>query len=241
MRILPGLALLTLVAACASPTVPDSGAPQSLPDGAVAVPADNQPLSAMIEGSSVESQPLDAVPASSAPIQANGLSDEQSFDAVSSRVSIEGDAARLEQYRQSYQQVQPTAVPERPKGSSVSVVQYALSTTNAVGQSIYTRSSLSGAKRAARNCARYSSADFAQIAFLEAGGPKRDKHGIDPDGDGFACGWNPAPFRAARGGAVSKPVVEDSGVSAADLQALGIQTGSSAQPLPPADLNISTE
>ena len=40
-----------------------------------------------------------------------------------------------------------------------------------------------------------------QEAFLDAGGPKRDPHALDPDGDGFACAWDPRPFRAARGGA----------------------------------------
>ena len=36
------------------------------------------------------------------------------------------------------------------------------------------------------------------LQFLAAGGPERDRKGIDPDGDGFACGFNPAPFRAAK-------------------------------------------
>ena len=37
----------------------------------------------------------------------------------------------------------------------------------------------------------------AQIDFLAKGGPERDRLGVDPDGDGYACAWNPAPFRAA--------------------------------------------
>ena len=37
----------------------------------------------------------------------------------------------------------------------------------------------------------------AQEAFLKAGGPERDRYGLDPDGDGFACRWDPTPFRAA--------------------------------------------
>ena len=37
----------------------------------------------------------------------------------------------------------------------------------------------------------------AQQAFLEAGGPERDRKGLDPDGDGYACAWDPTPFRAA--------------------------------------------
>jgi hypothetical protein len=30
-----------------------------------------------------------------------------------------------------------------------------------------------------------------------AGGPRRDPLGLDPDGDGFACAWDPTPFRTA--------------------------------------------
>jgi hypothetical protein len=48
-----------------------------------------------------------------------------------------------------------------------------------------------------RNCAQFRSHDEAQEAFLAAGGPERDRLNIDPDGDGYACGWDPAPIRAA--------------------------------------------
>ncbi len=48
-----------------------------------------------------------------------------------------------------------------------------------------------------RNCAKYGSPDLAQMAFLSKGGPKRDRMGLDPDGDGYACSWDPAPFRQA--------------------------------------------
>jgi hypothetical protein len=33
---------------------------------------------------------------------------------------------------------------------------------------------------------------------LSNGGPERDRLGLDPDGDGFACYWDPTPFRLAR-------------------------------------------
>jgi hypothetical protein len=39
--------------------------------------------------------------------------------------------------------------------------------------------------------------DLAQEAFLSEGGPERDRLGVDPDGDGFACRWDPTPFRRA--------------------------------------------
>jgi hypothetical protein len=82
------------------------------------------------------------------------------------------------------------------------VVSYALSTTNAVGQKLYRRSIFALPALAARNCAEYPSDDAAQEAFLAAGGPERDRLNLDPDGDGFACNWDPAPYRrlAARSG-----------------------------------------
>lgn len=231
MRITLGLAFLGLMAGCVAP-LPESRAPESL---------SGQPLSALGEDSSVDAAPTAASEAAT-------ISDEQDFAAVSSRESIESDAARLEGYRANYQQVQPEAVPNRPSGNTTSIVQYALSTTNSVGQPLYQRSSLSGEARARRNCSRYTSADFAQIAFLESGGPKRDQYGIDPDGDGFACAWDPAPFRAARG--VEVPTATTEGVSSAELESIGITTEPTAPatpaptqpvPLPGETLNISTE
>lgn len=123
------------------------------------------------------------------------ISDEQNFAAVSDRQTIESDAARLRAQRQAYQVVQPTAVPQRTGTEGPNIVQFALSTRNAVGQKVYSRSALQRGARYQRNCANYASADLAQEDFLRSGGPERDKLGIDPDGDGFACNWDPTPFR----------------------------------------------
>ncbi|SMX32539.1 hypothetical protein [Actibacterium lipolyticum] len=129
-----------------------------------------------------------------------GISDEQDFSAVSSRETIQSDRQRLEQQRAQYEFIEPTAVPTRTGSTGPNVVDYALSTTNVVGQKVYRRSGLVSAASMARNCAKYPSSDQAQIAFLEAGGPERDRKGLDPDGDGFACYWDPAPFRLAVNG-----------------------------------------
>ncbi|SLN57120.1 hypothetical protein PSA7680_02986 [Pseudoruegeria aquimaris] len=91
-------------------------------------------------------------------------------------------------------------LPETNSDGSPNVVAYALNTTNSVGQSLYPRDGSVSAERLQRNCAKYGTSDQAQAAFLKAGGPQKDRYDIDPDGDGFACYWNPAPFRAARGG-----------------------------------------
>ncbi|WP_291728713.1 hypothetical protein [Leisingera sp. F5] len=143
--------------------------------------------------------PLQASPSNPAPQPGgNGsISDENDFQAVSSRQSIESDAARLERQRAQYQQVQPVAVPQRTDGASPNIVRYALSTSNPKGARLYSRAGINLQARSKRNCAEFASPDQAQTAFLEAGGPQRDRKALDPDGDGFACGWDPAPYRLA--------------------------------------------
>lgn len=128
-----------------------------------------------------------------------GISNNQDFESVTERVSIEADRERLQALRDSYEVVRPTAVPRRPGDTGPNIVEYALSTTNRVGQPIYRRAPMP-VSQYRRNCARYDSPDQAQQAFLDRGGPREDRLGIDPDGDGFACGWNPEPFRKARRG-----------------------------------------
>ncbi|MFY0309590.1 hypothetical protein ACFMBG_06800 [Leisingera sp. D0M16] len=143
--------------------------------------------------------PLQASPSNPAP-QPGGsarISDENDFQAVSARQSIESDAARLERQRAQYQQVQPVAVPQRTEDAGPNIVRYALSTSNPKGVRIYSRSGINLKARNQRNCAEFASPDQAQVAFLETGGPERDRKALDPDGDGFACGWDPAPYRLA--------------------------------------------
>jgi hypothetical protein len=126
-----------------------------------------------------------------------GISDEQDFNAVSTRETIESDAQRIAQNRAQYVVIEPTALPERTgSGSGPSIVEYAITTTNAVGQPLYRRSAVRLTSPEAA-CKRYRSPDLAQEAFLKAGGPNRDLKGLDPDGDGFACAWDPGPFRTA--------------------------------------------
>ena len=152
-------------------------------------------------GSAAPSQTVAAAPAVSASVPANnpGISDEQSFAAVKARESIESDAERLARQRAAYQVIQPEAVPERSGAERPNIVQYALSTTNRLGQPVYTRGGLFQERRFRTACLKYPSSDLAQEAFLASGGPQTDKLGVDPDGDGFACAWDPAPFRAAKG------------------------------------------
>lgn len=125
-----------------------------------------------------------------------GVSDEQDFGAVSSRESIESDKARIAANRAQYVVIQPGALPTRPGDTGPNIAEYAIATTNPVGVALYNRPSfyLVNVKTA---CTKFTSSDLAQQAFLAAGGPHKDPKGLDPDGDGFACDWDPRPFRAA--------------------------------------------
>lgn len=146
--------------------------------------------------------PLDASPSNAAPPLRNNpdISDEQDFDAVSGRRGIEGDAARLAQARAQYRLVTPQALPERRDDGRLTPVEFALSTSHPLGQRVWRRSGFTSADRARRNCGNYATPDRAQADFLANGGPERDRLGLDPDGDGFVCGWDPAPFRRAVNG-----------------------------------------
>lgn len=67
----------------------------------------------------------------------------------------------------------PVVVTARPLGAPV--------------QPLYARSVTSN------GCAAFASSAAAQRAFESQGGPQRDPQGLDPDGDGRACGWTGKP------------------------------------------------
>ena len=142
--------------------------------------------------------PLNASASNPAPAVVNtaGISAENDFGAVSGQRSIESDAQRIASNAAQYEVVQPQALPSRTSGGP-NIVAYALQNQHPRGQAVYSRGILASQGRAARNCAKFASADQAQIAFLSRGGPVSDRSGLDPDGDGYACGWDPAPFRNA--------------------------------------------
>jgi hypothetical protein len=124
------------------------------------------------------------------------ISDEQSFDAVAGRESIESDADRRARQAAAYQQIQATALPDRSGNAGPNIVQYALLAPNDRGEPVFDRTGFSTEARFQRNCSGYRTPDDAQRDFISRGGPQRDRLGLDPDGDGFACGWDPQAFRA---------------------------------------------
>jgi hypothetical protein len=88
--------------------------------------------------------------------------------------------------------------PPLPEGMSVlgaNVVAFALSTEHSVGQRVYSRFPFRLGGREV-SCSDFRTTDLAQDWFLTNEGPERDRAGLDPDGDGFACNWSPERYRA---------------------------------------------
>ncbi len=125
------------------------------------------------------------------------ISDEQSFEAVAERETIESDAERIAANRAAYVQLPAEPLPERATATAPNLAAYALAAPNRKGESIYNRIALKFVDHD-RACAKYASPDLAQTDFLEKGGPERDLGNLDPDGDGFACTWDPTPFQSVR-------------------------------------------
>lgn len=136
-----------------------------------------------------------AAPPAATPRGNAGISDEQNFDAVAARETIESDAERLARMQAERVEVAPTALPTR-SGDTPSIVAFALETTHPVGTRLYSRNPLNRGRQA-EACRAFRAPDLAQEWFLANGGPARDRRALDPDGDGFACDWNPEIYRAA--------------------------------------------
>ena len=182
-----------------SQALDSSGAPLSAGSD---VARETQAVLAATRSNSGQS-PLDASPSNPAPVQLNnpaGISKENDFSAVGARRTIQDDAALRAQQQAQYQVIQPTALPSRSGSDGPSIVEFALSTSHPRGASQYSRSNFNAQARYQKNCAKDPSPDLAQTEFLSSGGPQKDKLGLDPDGDGYACSWDPTPFRKAKSG-----------------------------------------
>ncbi len=59
-------------------------------------------------------------------------------------------------------------------------------TASSIGRNSFSRNS---APTDLLNCRDFKNGAHAQKFFLQAGGPTSDPHGLDRDGDGFACEW----------------------------------------------------
>lgn len=87
----------------------------------------------------------------------------------------------------------PSASADLPSGVT-DVNSFAMQAGNPLGQTLYARPAAARTEFY-KSCARYPSQDAAQSDFLKSGGPQADPNGLDPDGDGYACFWDPAQVR----------------------------------------------
>lgn len=191
MRILAIAALATVAGCTSSVTVPQDTVLYEVPAAGTASSAGGgDPFVSTIEGSlsaGGAAAPIAGTP-SATPLDDDHINlmqwtlEQQKIDAAAAERKLAEDRARLIV-------VQPTALPSRV--GDVNVALFAQQTTNAVGQRLYQRSGMG----IGGGCGRYRTADDAQRAFLAAGGPTSDPNGLDPDGDGFACRWDPTPYR----------------------------------------------
>lgn len=175
---------------------PGTAVQQQQPQGTdfAAAPPPQQPQSV--------GAPLSAVAPSAAPGSAGSQAavSDQGFTPAPFGTARQNQVVQ----RDHVPQVQVDSVPQGAGGPNL--FAYALSTTHAVGQQLHNRSHPLRWRRWESACAQYRTQDEAQEAFLAAGGPERDPNHLDPDGDGFACWWDPAPFRqAARAAQLGRP------------------------------------
>ena len=124
----------------------------------------------------------------------DGISNAQDFDDVSVRMSIRSDAEHLKQLKSERVVFLPLPLPEAPEAGGVA--EYALITDHPRGTPVHDRLTFGSTQFLAAKCSRYFDAHEAQRAFLSSGGPGRDRMGLDPDGDGYACNWDPGLFRS---------------------------------------------
>jgi hypothetical protein len=177
-------------------SVPDPVGVTEVPYGGGPAPmtgADTADFAALPDG--VQRAPAgittaDAAPGIGRPLDTDTLNlmqttlEEQKIDAAVAQRKLDEDRAKLVI-------VQPGALPTRVDG--VNVALFAQQTTNAVGEKIYDRAGGFGGFSSA--CRKFTDPDDAQRAFLASGGPQSDQYGLDPNGDGFACSWDPTPYR----------------------------------------------
>ena len=76
----------------------------------------------------------------------------------------------------------------------VNVAKFARETKNKKGEKIFNRLIFSIYDNW-NECSKFKTKDEAQRKFLKDGGPYKDRFNLDPDGDGFACDWDPEIYR----------------------------------------------
>lgn len=130
-------------------------------------------------------------------VEAGATGDVTFLDPNSLEAIAEGAIAESEQTTGGvFDNIQPQQASDvLPPPLIPRVAAFALRTTHLPGQRQWRRNPLRADGQAL--CAQFGSRDEAQDRFLRDGGPERDPNGMDPDGDGFVCGFDPSALRAS--------------------------------------------
>ncbi|MHA3913777.1 hypothetical protein [Halovulum sp. GXIMD14793] len=105
----------------------------------------------------------------------------------------EAAAQIREENRQKLVVINPEPVPN--VNVNANVIKFARETTHPKGTKVYNRPSFRDRLQSASVCRRFKTNDEAQRQFLANGGPTTDRYNLDPDGDGFACNFDPEGYR----------------------------------------------
>ena len=180
------------------PTTPQVGAPRSAlgtpanPDEALA-----QDVTAVLSTTGQGTPGAAGVPLPDASDIGIDPNDESINLALSSQEVQERQRAAAQRRREAAQQqlviVEPEPVPQQ--NVNANVVAFARATTHPVGTRTYNRPAFRSRSQAAATCRRFDTVDEAQRQFLANGGPTTDRYNLDPDGDGFACAFDPERYR----------------------------------------------
>ncbi|MEM8788201.1 MAG: hypothetical protein AAGE76_08055 [Pseudomonadota bacterium] len=123
--------------------------------------------------------------------------DSIDLNASSQEVQVRERTAAQQRRDAAQQQlvvVQPEPVPQ--VDVSANIVQFSRQTTHPVGVRVYNRPAFRDRLQARATCRQFANDDEAQRQFLANGGPNTDRFNIDPDGDGFACRFDPEKYRS---------------------------------------------
>ena len=129
----------------------------------------------------------------------DGTLDLSQFSFEQEKIDRDKAAAFILEVREKRITIEPGDIPNII--ATVNIATHARSTNNPMGKRLFKRNYIK-TKNDQNNCARFIVKDDAQRYFLANGGPELDPLKLDPDGDGYACFWNPESFRII--------VVEDS-------------------------------
>ena len=122
----------------------------------------------------------------------DGTLDLSQFSFEQQKIDRDEAAAFILEVREKRIIIQPGDIPDII--ATVNIAAFARSTINPIGKRIYRRNYIKSNDEP-NNCSRFRTKDDSQRYFLANGGPELDPLRLDPDGDGYACFWNPENFR----------------------------------------------